>query len=170
MKRKYLPLLLLLTGSVPKSYPDITVKVAFAPSRWGSGGDVWAVTTAGQWCKGNTRTRPGYVFPISAAPADLFLDKGFGDTLYIGSVAATDTVIQLHFPLKLQKNAFGHYVCPKCRKADKTVEIVNSLAPQSRMIVTNGDTAYSPIIGRKLYEGCRNQGGRGYCKRDRIKF
>ncbi|RSK24714.1 hypothetical protein [Hymenobacter metallilatus] len=122
--------------------------------------------SSGGWQKSGV-----YHLSADAVPADLFFYQGPGsDTLYVGSVAAQDTAVQLRLPLVLRKNLLGHYVCPKCHKSDKTVTIVNSEAPLVRRTITGTDTTYSSIIGRKLYEGCISGGARAHCQRDNIRF
>jgi hypothetical protein len=143
----------------------------FLSSKTETVGEVLAISAAGKLTTSGWQHNGVYRVSAAATPADLFFYQGPGsDTLYVGSVAAQDTAVRLQFPLKLRKNLLGHYTCPKCRRPDKTVAIVNSEAPLVQTVVTATDTSYTSIIGRKLYEGCINGGSRAYCQRDKIRF
>ena len=151
--------------------PQLAVSINFTPFRSRAGGDLIAIDENGKRHLDNLRLTTEYRFAGITTPADLFLYQGIGtDTLYVGTAPRNITEVKLTFPLELSKNLWGHYVCPKCRRSDKTVEIIYSIAPQVRRIIVAGDTSYSSIIGRKMYEGCLSGGGRGYCKRDKIRF
>ena len=110
--------------------------------------------------------------PATAVKVDLLLYRGLGtDTLFLGTVPADRAALaQVPVPALLRTNLLGHFICPKCRQADKTVRIVNGIAPMVQRIIANGDTSYTNIIDRRMYEGCINAGSRGYCSRDRIRF
>ena len=153
------------------SQTELMVRIDFAPSRWGVGGDLIAVDENGKRYFNDLRLTGEYRFTNVMTPADLFLYRGIGaDTLYVGTAPRGITELKLTFPLKLTKNLLGHYVCPKCHRSNKTVEIVNTIAPRIRQIIVAGDTSYSSIVGRTMEEGCINGGGRGYCLRDKIRF
>jgi hypothetical protein len=90
---------------------------------------------------------------------DLLIHDFPGDTLYLGSATAgSGAPVRLTYPLKLRKNLLGHWVCPKCKRADETVEMVY------------GDGIPYDPASRKLPSGCINTGTRGYCRRDRVHF
>lgn len=110
--------------------------------------------------------------PATAVKVDLLLYRGLGtDTLFLGTVpAGRATLVHVPVPAKLRTNLLGHFICPKCRRADKTARIVNGEAPLTQRIIVNGDTSYTSIIHRRIHEGCINTGSQGYCSRDRIRF
>lgn len=169
MRKAYAFLLLMLSWATVNAQSSVTVKVIFdspplAPY------EIWAVTSSRQRVAGLVDAQEAYVFPAYLVPADLFLHQELpSDTFYLGSIKAKGTKTEFSFPIELQKNLFGHYVCPKCHRADKTVKIVSSDMVVARTIITAGDTTYTSIRGRKKYEACMST-GRGYCQRDKIKF
>lgn len=82
------------------------------------------------------------------------------DTLYLGTITDTTQNVRLAYPIELHKNIAGHWVCPKCHRADKTVEVVYG----------DGIPINSNPKARKSAAGCIDNGTRGYCRRDQIKF
>lgn len=162
-------LLFVLSWTTINAQSSFTVKVKFdspplAPY------EIRAVNNSGQRVVGVADVQEAYVFPAYLVPADLFLYQGLpSDTFYLGSIEAKGSKTKFSFPVELQRNLFGHYVCPKCHRADKTVKIVSSDMVVARTIITAGDTTYTSIRGRKKYEACMST-GRGYCQRDKIKF
>lgn len=171
MRTTGLLLLLAVLCSAVADAPAIRVHLQFMPSNTETVGEVLAVSETGKLLTSGWQKTGVYQVSAAVLPADLFFYQGPGsDTLYVGSVMAQDTAIQLQFPRPLRRNLLGHYICPKCQKADKTVEIVNSIAPMVRATTTATGATYSDIIGRKKYEDCSNGGARSYCQRDKIRF
>jgi hypothetical protein len=82
------------------------------------------------------------------------------DTLYLGTITDTTQNVRLAYPIELHKNLAGHWVCPKCHRADKTVEVVYG----------DGIPINTNPKARKSAAGCIDNGTRGYCHRDQIKF
>lgn len=110
--------------------------------------------------------------PDDAQAVDIFLYQGVGtDTLFLGTVIPSQKEIaQFPVPAPLRANMLGHFICPKCHQADRTARIINNIAPRVRTVALAGDTSYSPIIGRKMYDDCVGGGSRGFCSRDNIRF
>ncbi|MBC6609864.1 hypothetical protein H8B15_02955 [Hymenobacter sp. BT507] len=165
---------LLLGGGLtfsPIKPPVLQVQLIVLPPYSVTEGQLLAMDVNRRFYTGEAHGSGSYVFPVSPASTDLFFYPGIGqDTLYVGSSTIDSSTLIVRFPLRLHKNIFGYYICPKCHRADKTVTIVNSEAPPVRLIIAGGDTSYSSIIGRRLYEGCLNTGSKGYCQRDKIRF
>ena len=91
-------------------------------------------------------------------PIDVFYRGIMMDTLYVGTITASSMENSLTYPVAIRKNTLGHWICPKCRRADKTLEMVY------------GDGIPLNLASRKRPQGCIFNGTKGYCSRDRIYF
>ena len=89
---------------------------------------------------------------------DVFYRGIMADTLYVGTLAGSFSETALTYPVTIRKNFLGYWVCPKCHRADKTLEIVY------------GDGIPLNMASRKRPMGCIDSGTRGYCNRDKIYF
>jgi hypothetical protein len=124
----------------------------------------------------STQVSPQGTFELCNLPIarsiDILLYRGPGsDTLYLGSVVpGSQEPAALTVPANVRTNIRGHFVCPKCNRADKTAEIIYGDGLPVRRIVIKGDTTYTSLFGRKMHAGCIDNGTKGYCQRDRILF
>ena len=91
-------------------------------------------------------------------PIDVFYRGVMADTLYVGTLGASTSETSLTYPITVRKNVLGYWICPKCHRADKTLEMVY------------GDGIPLNLASRKRPMGCINNGPRGYCGRDKIYF
>jgi hypothetical protein len=91
-------------------------------------------------------------------PIDVFYRGVMMDTLYVGTIGASSKENVLTYPVAVRKNVLGYWICPKCRRADKTLEMVY------------GDGIPLNMASRKRPQGCIDNGTKGYCSRDRIHF
>ena len=91
-------------------------------------------------------------------PVDIFYRGIMADTLYVETITASSIENTLIYPVVVRKNLLGYWICPKCHRADKTLEMVY------------GDGGPLNLASRKRPQGCINNGTRGYCSRDRISF
>jgi len=112
--------------------------------------------------------------PMKEKSFDFFC-TGIGiDTLLIASITTFDSdEIEMTFdiPAKVNRNALGKVICPKCKRTDKVYEIEYGDAPVTTVHISkSGDTTYSAIYKGKYQESCITRLAKYYCDRDRIKF
>ncbi|MOA30528.1 hypothetical protein D3C78_1516250 [compost metagenome] len=104
---------------------------------------------------------------------DVFLASIGVDENYLVSLNPTsDNEIIILLPKAYEKK--GKFaLCPKCHKSNKVYIAAYGLSQIAGMNIKNGDTTYSPIVGRKYYMGSCNSNDLSpnwYCDRDKIQF